>query len=124
MKSCAFLARSHGCLVPADQVRVDPARLGEVAGQPLKPHDVDDRMGRRHEQRVAAELAERAHRVDGAFRRSSFALQDEAAHRRVDRGEVPVEELLRLVRLRGDVRALAELEHGLEHGSPRPVPHR
>ena len=29
-----------------------------------------------------------------------------------------MEELLGVVRLRGDVRALAELEHGLEHGSP------
>ena len=71
-------------------------------------------MRRRHEERVAAELPERAHRVDRALGRPPLALEHEAAHRGVDRSEMAVEELLRVVRLGGDVRALAELEHGLE----------
>ena len=103
-----------GLLVPADHVGVDAPRLGEVAREQLEAHDVDDRMRRRHEQRVAAELAERPHCVDGPLGRAALALEHEAAHRGIDRREVPVQELLRLVRLRGDVRALAELEDRLE----------
>ncbi len=51
-----------------------------------------------------------------------FALEHEAAHGGVDRRQVAVEELLRVVRLGSDVRALAELEDGLERR--RPVPAR
>ena len=65
-------------------------------------------------QRVATELSERTHRVDRPLGRPTLALEHEAAHRGVNRRELAVEQLLGVVRLGGDVCALAELEHGLE----------
>ncbi len=72
-------------------------------------------MRRRHEERVAAELAERTHGVECALRSTIHSFEDEAAHRRIDRCQVTVQELLGVVRLGGDMRTFAELEHGLEH---------
>src|SRR6185503_9796775 len=100
-------------LVPADHVRIDAPSVGEVAGEELEADDVDHGVRRRHEECLAAELAERAHRVDRAFGGAAPTHEDEAAHRRIDRCEVAVEELLGVVRLRGNVRTLAELEYGL-----------
>ena len=114
VKSWALRARSQGSSSQRIRSGSIAARLRQVARQPLEADDVDDRMRRRHEQGVAAELAERAHGVDRALRRAALALEHEAAHRRVDRREVAVEKLLGLVRLGGDVRALAELEDRLE----------
>ena len=92
-----------------------PRVVGEVDGQALEAHDVRDRVARGDERRLAFELAERTHHVDRALRSTAFALEHDAAHARVDRREVPVEELLRVVRLRGDPSTFAQLEHGLEH---------
>ena len=72
-------------------------------------------MCRRHEERVAAELAERAHRVDCALRGATLSFEDEAPHGRIDRCEVTVQELLGVVRLGRDMRTFAELENSLEH---------
>ena len=52
----------------------------------------------------------------------ALALEDERAHRLVHRGEVAVQELLRLVRLRRDLCAFAELQHRLVRGRPGPGP--
>ena len=52
------------------------------------------------------------------LRRASFAFEHEAADVLVDRGQVAVQELLGLVRLGGDVRALAQLERCLLRGRP------
>ena len=73
-------------------------------------------MAAREELGLAPDLSERAHDVSGALRRTALALEDEAANRWIDRGEVAVEELLGVVRLCGDAHALPELEHGLEDG--------
>ena len=67
---------------------------------------------------VAAELLERRDRVARPLGRPALALEHEAAHRLVDRGEVAVEQLLGVVRLRGDEAALAELQHRLLRGRP------
>ena len=50
--------------------------------------------------------------------RAAFALEDVGAHRLVDRGEMAVQELLGVVRVRADVRALAQLQHRLLRGRP------
>ena len=81
----------------------------------MERHDVDDGVARRHERDVATEGLERRDRVGGALGGSSFALEHEAAHRLVDAGEVPVQELLGVVRLGGDEDAFAELQHRLQH---------
>ena len=53
----------------------------------------------------------------------AFAVEDEGAHRLVDRGEIAVEELLGLVRLGRDPGAFAQLQHRLVRGrSSRPAP--
>src|SRR5207244_13630407 len=49
-------------VVAANRVRLGAARVGEVDGQQLEANDVDDRVARRHERRVAAELAQRGDR--------------------------------------------------------------
>ena len=48
----------------------------------------------------------------------ALPLEHEAAHALVDRGEVPVQELLEQVRLGGGVHALAELQRRLLRGRP------
>ena len=69
--------------------------------------------------RVASHRARRAPAWRrGPLGRAAFALEHEAAHRTIDRCEVAVEELLGVVRLGRDVRALAELEHRFERGRP------
>ena len=105
-------------VVPADQVRVDAAGLGEVERQQLERDDVDDRVARRHERDVAAEQLERGGGLGGARGRAALALEHEAAHGLVDRGEVAVQELLEQVRLRRDVDALAQLQRRLLRGRP------
>ena len=80
-------------------------------------------MRRRYEKRVAPELAERAHEVDGTLGGAAFPLEDEGAHGGIDRRQVPVEDLLGVVRFGGDVSALAELQNSFErrgHVSARP----
>ena len=114
MKSWALRARSQGSSSQRIMSGSTPRASARSHVSQLKAHDVDDRMRRRHEERVAAELAERPHGVDRPLGSASLAFQHEAADRRVDGSEVPVEELLRLVRLRRDVRALAQFEHSLE----------
>ena len=52
-----------GLLVPADEIRVDAARIGEVDGEPLEADDVDDGMPAREELGLAPDLSERAHDV-------------------------------------------------------------
>ncbi len=73
-------------------------------------------MERRHESRVAAELLQRCDRGRRPLRRQSLSLEDERAHRLVDRREIAMEELLGLVRLGRDPRALAQLERRLVRG--------
>jgi predicted Zn-dependent peptidase len=68
----------------------------------------------RNEECLAAELAERTHRIDCPLGSATLALEDETAHGRIDSREVSVQELLRVVGLCGDVRALAELQHCFE----------
>src|SRR5205823_10263100 len=96
-------------VVAADQIRVGAARVGDVDSQQLKADDVDHGITRGNERRVAAELPQRrdcgARTVGGA----SFALEHERAHRLVDRSEVAVQQLLRLVRFSGDPGSLAQL---------------
>ena len=90
-------------VVPADQVRIDAARLGEVERQQLEADDVDDRMARRHERRRRSRASRSAaDRLGGARGRATLALEHEAAHVLVDRGEVAVQELLEQVRLGGE----------------------
>ena len=68
--------------------------------------------------RLAAE-SRRARRPRRArARAAALALEHEAAHALVDRGEVPVQELLRVVRLRGHGDALAQLQRRLLRGRP------
>ena len=65
--------------------------------------------------------ADRLQRCDSlprALGASPFPLQHERAHGLVDGREVAVQQLLRLVGFRGDVRALAELEHRLLRRRP------
>ena len=61
---------------------------------------------------------ERVARRRGALGGPALALQHVRAHAVVDRGEVAVQQLLRLVRVRVDPRALAQLEHRLLRGRP------
>ena len=105
-------------VVAVDLVRVDPARLGEVERQQLEADDVGDRMHGRDERRLAAELAQGRGRAGRALGRPALALEHEGANRLVDRGEMAVQELLGLVRLGRDVRALAQLQHRLLRGRP------
>jgi hypothetical protein len=64
----------------------------------------------RHDRRVGADLAQRPNDVPGALGCTSLALEDEDAHRFVDRREVTVENLLDVVCLGGNVHALPQLE--------------
>ena len=73
---------------------------------------------RRDERRLAAERLERAHRLVRALGDAPLALEHERAHRLVDRREVPVQQLLQLVRLGRNVRALAQLQHRLLRRRP------
>ncbi len=50
------------------------------------------------------------------LRGSTSPFEHEAANARVDRRKVAMEDLLRVMGLRGDMRTFAKLEHGLEHG--------
>src|SRR6266540_3411213 len=100
-------------VVSADQVGIHASRLSEVERQELEADDVDDRVHGRHERRLAAELSEGAHGAGRSLGGAALALEHEGANRLVDRGEIAVKELLRLMRLRGDERALAQLQHGL-----------
>ena len=66
---------------------------------------------------------ERGDRLGRPLRRAPLALEHECAHRLVDRGEVAVQQLLRLVRLGRQPRPLAELQHRLVRGrESRPAP--
>ena len=87
--------------------------LGDADGEPLEHDDVHDRVARRHERRVAAELAQPRRRGRRALRRDAFPREDERAHRLVYGGEVAVQELLGLVRLGRDPRTFAQLQHRL-----------
>ena len=62
---------------------------------------------------LAAELTQRRGCRRRPLRRHALSLEDERAHRLVHRGEVAVEELLGLVRLRRDPGSLAQLQHRL-----------
>ena len=99
-------------------VRVGAARVGEVERQELEADDVDHRVARRHERDVAAELPQRRGRLGGPRGGAALALEHEAADALVDRGQMPVEELLERVRLGRDEDALAQLQHGLLGGRP------
>jgi hypothetical protein len=80
--------------------------------------DVDDRMACRHQRHVAAEQLERGSSFGGTCSRAAVAREHEAAHALVDRGEMPVQELLELVRLGGDVHSFAELQRRLLRRRP------
>ena len=75
-------------------------------------------MARRHERDVAAELPQRGRRLGRPCDGAALALEHEATDVLVDRGEVPVEELLQRVRLGRHEDALAQLQHGLLGGRP------
>lgn len=45
-----------GLFVPANPIRVEATRFGEIDRQALEADDVHDRMARRYERRLAAEL--------------------------------------------------------------------
>src|SRR5207247_6056650 len=64
------------------------------------------------------ELRQRGDGVARSLRRASLTLEDEAADGFVDRRQVAVQQLLRLVGLGGDERALAKLEDSLLRGRP------
>ena len=64
--------------------------------------------------RSPSAAAASADRFDGP----PLPLEHEAAHALVDRGEVPVQELLEQVRLGGGVDALTELQRRLLRGRP------
>ena len=74
---------------------------------------IDDRVNRRDERRLAAEELERLDRIPRALGRATSTLEDERADALVDRREMTVEQLLGVVRLGRDKRALAELESRL-----------
>src|SRR4029453_16721969 len=104
-----------GLLVPADLVGVDTSEVREIDGQPLEANDVHHRVTRGHKRRLTTELAESTHDVGRPLGSSAGPLEHEAAHRRVDRSEMAVEPLLRVVRLGGDVGPFSKLEDRLEH---------
>ena len=65
--------------------------------------------------------ADRLERSDGLVRSlgaSALTLEHERSHAFIDCRQVAVQQLLGLVRLRGDVCALTQLEHGLLRGRP------
>ena len=70
------------------------------------------------ERHVAPELAQRVDGIVRAFRRPALPLEHERADAVVDRREMPMQELLGLVRLRGDVHAFAQFQRRLERGRP------
>ncbi len=105
-----------------DLSTVDAPRFREIACQALEADDVHHGVARCHERRLAAKLAECLHDIGGALSGASFSFEHETADRLVDRCEVPMEELLGVVCLRGNVCALAKLEDGFEHG--RNIPSR
>ena len=84
--------------------------------EPLEADDVDDGIRGRHQRDVAADLSERADGVRSALCSASLPFEHEGAHRRVDRGEMAVEDLLGVMCLGRHARALAELEYRLENG--------
>ena len=88
-------------IVAVDRVRVDAASLGDREGEELEADDVDDGMDGGDEGRLAAELAKRSNRIRGALGGPAFALEHVGAHALVDRGEVPVEQLLGVMRAGG-----------------------
>src|SRR6266513_2177005 len=97
-----FMGAAGGGALPArvvamDRVGVDAARLGELQRQKLEPDDVDDRMLRRHDRRLAAELLQRRDRAGGPLGHAALSLEHERADRLVDRGEMPVQQLLRVM---------------------------
>ena len=108
-------------IVAADHVRVGTARLCELEREQLEADDVDDRVARRHERDVAAELAQRRGRFGGARNGAALALEHEAADALVDRGQVAVQQLLERVRLSGDENALAQLQRRLLRRRPVPA---
>ena len=67
---------------------------------------------------LAADLSQRRHEAVRAFCGAAFALEHEAAHLFVDRGQVSVQDLLRMVCLDGDVGTLTELERSFLRGRP------
>ena len=67
---------------------------------------------------AAAERLERLDRVGRPLGRASLTFEHVRAHGPVDRGEVPVQDLLGLVRGRVDPRALAQLQRGLLRRRP------
>ncbi len=99
-----------------DPVGVDAACLGQVDGQELEADDVHDRVARRDERDLGTELPQGGDRACCALSRAPLAFEDERAHGLVHRGQVPVQELLQVVRLGGDVRAFAQLQHRFLRG--------
>ena len=71
-----------------------------------------------HERHLRADRLQRRGGLTAALGRPSLTLQHERAHGPVHRREISVEELLRLVCLRGHVRALTELQHRLLRRRP------
>ena len=67
---------------------------------------------------VAAELAQRGGRAAARSAARPSPSSTKQRTRLVDRGEVPVQELLRLVRLGGDEGALAQLQRRLLRRRP------
>ena len=65
-----------------------------------------------------AELAECSRDVARALAGPALSFEHDRAHGLVDRGQMPVQELLGVVRLGRDERALAELERGLLRRGP------
>src|SRR5262249_40887835 len=97
----------------ADRVWVEAA-LARLGGrQQLEEHDVDDRMLRGADGHLEAKLLEHAGELVRALGGTTLALEHERAGPRLDGGEVAVQQLLGLERLRRDARALAQLQHRL-----------
>ena len=71
-----------------------------------------------NERCVAPERLERCDRAVRTLGGAALALEDEAANTLVDRRQVAVEQLLRLVCLGRDERTFAQLEHGLLRRRP------
>ena len=88
----------------------------------MEGDDVDDRIGRPHQRHVAPEDLERCSSLGGALDCAAL-LEHEATDILVDRGQMPVQELLSPVRLRRGMDAFTQLQRGLwAVGQSRPAP--
>src|SRR4029077_16060093 len=76
------------------------------------------RVTGRDERHLASELSQLSDRVLRPLLRPALSCEDERAHVLVDRREMPVQELLGLVRGRVDPGALAKLEGCLLRSGP------